>query len=131
MSAFTTALLNQGERLAQEAAAAQKMAAFVAYAREIGCTLGEGVMHDCIDVHTDEQAALLNAKWRELAPPRCAALSVQNRRLCVDVLDEDLGGLVMGAPATFCTLDLPDLDRLLDAARDEGRKEAGTCPTRR
>lgn len=44
----------------------QTMSTFAAYAQEIGCTQGEGAMYDCIEVHTEEQAALLNAKWREL-----------------------------------------------------------------
>ena len=46
--------------------AGKRMSAFVAYAQEIGCTVGEGAMHDCVDVHTEEQATLLSAKWREL-----------------------------------------------------------------
>lgn len=63
---FPLALINQSARIAQEVNAARTLGAFIAYAREIGCTVGEGALHDSIAVHTEEQAALLDAKWGEL-----------------------------------------------------------------
>lgn len=43
----------------------ETMAAFERYAREIGCTVGEGAMCDSIIVETDEQARKLADWWME------------------------------------------------------------------
>lgn len=41
------------------------ISAFIDYAVEIGCEVGEGVFNDSIEA-TPAQGALLDAKWREL-----------------------------------------------------------------
>ncbi|USN16097.1 hypothetical protein PAPPERLAPAPP_03560 [Brevundimonas phage vB_BpoS-Papperlapapp] len=55
--------------LAQEIAAQSIMSAFAAYAREIGCVVGEGAMADCIEA-TPAQGALLSAEWAALTEVR-------------------------------------------------------------
>lgn len=49
-------------------------------------------------------------------------LSVDNRRLSLRVLNEDLGADMTTGPTQFVTITLPDLNELLDAAREEGRQ---------
>lgn len=52
-------------RMAQEQSAIRIMSAFVAYAAEIGCGIGDGAFNDSIEA-TPAQGVLLDAKWREL-----------------------------------------------------------------
>ncbi|UTC29309.1 hypothetical protein BAMBUS_02270 [Brevundimonas phage vB_BpoS-Bambus] len=54
---------------AQEKSAVSLMDAFTAYAREIGCVVGDGVMADSIEA-TAAQGALLSAKWAALTETR-------------------------------------------------------------
>lgn len=52
--------------LSQASASAEILRAYVAFAREIGCDIGEGTFSDNITVHTLDQWEKLADKWIEL-----------------------------------------------------------------
>lgn len=62
---MTRTAVDMRARMLQEQSAVRIMSAFIAYAVEIGCEVGEGAFNDSIEA-TPAQGALLDAKWREL-----------------------------------------------------------------
>lgn len=59
--------IDTSQYMLQMERSARLMQEYEDYARSIGCTVGEGMCRDEIQVHTTEQAQLLAEKWNKLS----------------------------------------------------------------